>query len=321
MRLAILAFDGCMATEVFSIPDTLLIANEIAKARGLAHAPYQLDVIGLDTRTVRAAGGFELGVRKPVGKYDMIVVPGLAIGGVPHLETKLATLTREIGYLRKSFAQGMPVASICVGAYLLGEAGLLAGRRATTSWLFAPDMARRYPGMALAANEILVEDGAVTTTGAATSAYDLAIHLVKRLYGAKIATATARVCLVANQRVSQAPYVDETMMPHTMPSFSNGVRRYLVNRLAEPYDLDALAAAFHVSARTLLRRVKTETGRTPLAMLQEARVEKAKHLLASTRWSTARVIEDVGYTDVPSFSRLFTGIVGESPAKYRLQFR
>ena len=90
-----------------------------------------------------------------------------------------------------------------------------------------------------------------------------------------------------------------------------------VSRLTETYDLERLAQAFHVSTRTLLRRVKAQTGDSPLALLQQARVDKAKQLLSGSAWSIAQITEAVGYADVPTFSRLFASRVGETPARYR----
>jgi transcriptional regulator GlxA family with amidase domain len=193
----------------------------------------------------------------------------------------------------------------------------LAERRVTTAWLFASELASRYPSAQVQADAVLVEDGAVTTTGAVTSVFDLAIHLVKRSLGSQVATATARVALLSNQRLSQAPYVDNALIEQRLPSFSQSVEQWLNSRLTENYDLALLASAFHISARTLLRRIKAETGHAPLLMLQTARIEKAKQLLNNTTLSIERITQKVGYADAVSFTRLFVSQVGETPAKYR----
>jgi transcriptional regulator GlxA family with amidase domain len=107
------------------------------------------------------------------------------------------------------------------------------------------------------------------------------------------------------------------LAPTGLPSFAHSVAQWLGSRLTEAYDLERLAQAFHVSTRTLLRRVKAQTGLTPLGLLQKARVDRAKQLLVDTNWSIARITESVGYADVPTFSRLFSNQVGETPARYR----
>lgn len=164
---------------------------------------------------------------------------------------------------------------------------------------------------------MMLEDAGVTTTGAVSSAFDLAIHLVKRTLGAAVATATARVSLLPDQRLSQSPFVDARMVQPDLPPFAQQVAQWLDTRLAKPFQLTQMAQAFCVSSSTLMRRVKAETGHTPLALLQRARVEKAKQLLHSTHWSLVRITEAVGYADIASFTRLFARWVGESPARYR----
>lgn len=322
LRIAILAYEACMGTEIFGLADVLLIATHIAshmaKPRGsVSQKPFDVQVVGLAGRTVTVAGGIAVGVKRPRGVFDLLIVPGLEVSRRGEWAAKLAPLSRELVFIKKTFARGTPVASVCVGTFLLGEAGLLAGRQVTTAWLFANELARRYPTAKLNAEAVLIEDGAVTTTGAVSSAFDLAIHLVKRTLGAQVATATARVALLQSPRASQAPYVDATLLAPSMPSFSQSVAQWLSERLPQTYDLERLALAFHVSTRTLLRRVKAETGQSPLALLQQARVEKAKQLLTGTAWSVARITEEIGYTDVATFSRLFASQVGETPARYR----
>jgi transcriptional regulator GlxA family with amidase domain len=319
IRIAIVAYAGCMATEIFAVADVLLIATHVAQAMHKAASPaFSVQVVGLRGRTVTVAGGFSVGVQKPSGVYDLLIVPGLEIRRLDEWDNKLAPLGPELDFIRKSFARGTPVASVCIGAFLLGEAGLLKGRKATTAWLCATELAARYPAATLSPDAVLVEDGAVTTTGAVSSAFDLAIHLVKKILGAAVATATARLALLSQPRVSQAPFVDTSLrVAPSLPAFAQGVARWLGARLTETYDLQRLAQAFHVSTRTLLRRVKAQTGESPLVLLQRARVEKAKQLLSDSAWSITQITEAVGYADVPTFSRLFASYVGETPARYR----
>jgi transcriptional regulator GlxA family with amidase domain len=135
------------------------------------------------------------------------------------------------------------------------------------------------------------------------------------------AAASCRGALMQHQRSSLAPYVDASMFTPAEPSFARAVSDWLERRIAEPYDLALLAQAFHVSPRTMLRRVKLETAETPLGLLQRARVEKAKHLLLKTNLSIARITEAVGYQDQVSFGRLFTQAIGTTPTGFRRQFR
>jgi transcriptional regulator GlxA family with amidase domain len=318
LRIAILAYDGCMGLEIFGVADVLLVANLVAQGMGKAqHVAFDIHVVGLQGQMVKAAGGIGLGIKRPRGVFDLLIVPGLEVSQSTQWAAKLARLQPELAYIRKSFARGTPVASVCVGTYLLGEAGLLDGRQVTTAWIMAKDLANRYPQAHVCPDAILLVDGAVTTTGAISSTFDLALHLIKRSLGADVASATARIALLSKQRTSQAPYVDAQLIAPHLPSYSASVAQWLEQRMSKPYDLPRLAQAFHVSPRTLLRRVKAETGHSPLNLLQQARVGKAKQLLSTTRWNIQKIVEAVGYTDVATFTRLFAKQVGDTPARYR----
>lgn len=318
-----------MGTEIFAVADVLLVATHLARALGRRgdaanSAPFEVAVVGLVGKSVRVAGGISVGIARPSGVYDLLIVPGLEVTQRGQWPARLAALAPEIAFIKKTFARGTPVASVCVGAFLLAQAGLLDGRRATTAWLFADDLVQLCPTAKVSVDAVLVEDGAVMTTGAVSSAFDLAIHIVKQRLGAKVATATARVALLQGPRASQLPYVDEALaapnaaLPGT---FSSRVKQWLEQRLAQPFALGALAQAFHVSGRTVLRRIKQETGQSPLSLLQQARVATAKQLLSTTTRSVADITQAVGYSDIASFSRLFASITGETPAKYRRRFK
>lgn len=318
-RIAVLAYPASMGTQVFGMAELLRLALDLAEARRPgAHPQLEVQIVGLRGRSVAIAGGTVISTRAPRGHYDVLIVPGMEINHRVDWDRVLAALQTECAFVRRAYAAGTPVASVCVGAFVLGEAGLLQGRRATTAWLFAQALGQRYPGTTVDASAVLLDDAGVMTTGAVSSAFDLAIHLVKHTLGADIATAAARVALLPAERTSQAPYVDaRLMLPQRLPSFTQQVTQWLQQRLAAPFTLDALAAAFCVSTSTLLRRIKAESGRTPLALLQAARVEQARQLLHGTSHSLVQITEAVGYTDVASFSRLFVRLVGETPARYR----
>ena len=318
VRIAVLAYQGCMPTQLFGIADVLRIASDIAGSLGAqGDLQVEIDLISVKARQVTVAGGQTVQAQRPVGHYDLVVVPGLEIQRPADWSARLAPLSREVAFIRQRFARGSALASICVGAFLLGEAGLLNGRNVTTAWLFAGDLAARYPQAKLNADAILQEDGAVMTSGAVSAVFDMAIALVKRYWGAEVATATARVALLPSQRPSQSPFVDATLVQSRLPTFSQNLTQWFEARLTERYELAKVAQAFHISGRTLMRRVKAETGLSPLSLLQNARIEKAKQLLQTTHWPIARIIDAVGYSDTASFARLFTQRVGESPAKYR----
>lgn len=321
-RITLLAYPGCMAMEIFGLCDTLLLANRVSQAMAAtAPALFEVSLASLGGANVVAAGGFSIGTSKPGRKIDLLVVPGMDFGDRHGCLAPFPELAREVAYIQRVFAKGTPVAAVCVGAFLLGEAGLLDGRRATTSWLFAADLARRFPAARVEPTSLLIEDGGISTSGSFSATFDLAMHLIRQVASPEIARAVARMALLEPQRESQAAFVDTQMLNKPLASFSQTVHAWLDQRLTEPYVLKQLASAFHISGRTLLRRVKEETGESPLAYLQGARIDLAKRLLESTTLSVSQVTERVGYLDVATFSSLFKRRVKQSPAEYRRRFR
>ena len=322
LRVAILAYDGCMSATLFGVADVLRVANQVAeRLGGGASAPFAVSVVGSGGRSVRAAGDVRLATRRWQGRHDLLIVPGFEFSPRAGIGAWLGTRRREVAAIGAAFRRGVPVTSVCAGAFLLGEAGLLDGRRATTAWAFAGELAQRYPAARVEPTAFLVEDGGVTTTAAFSAALDLALHLVRRHAGDAVARATANLLLVPGTRESQAPFVDPVLLAPRRAPFGDAVRQWLGARLRQRYDLAAVARAFHVSSRTLLRRVRAETGRTPLQLLQAARLERAKRLLESTTLGVAEIMDQVGYGDLSTFRRLFLAGVGVSPAVYRRQFR
>jgi transcriptional regulator GlxA family with amidase domain len=320
VRIALLAYPGCMGLQLFGVADILAIGADITRSHGAARAArVEVQWVSVQGGRVLLSGGIALDTAKARGRYDVLVVPGFGLQRPVDWDGRLAGRATEIAFIRRAFAKGTLVASACVGAFLLAEAGLLDGRKAVTSWLFAGELARRYPAAAVQPEALLVEDSAVITTGAVSAAADLAVHMIKRYLGAEAALATARVALLADRRNSQAAYVDPNVAAQSLPEFSQRLLGWFNGRLSTPYSLPAVAAAFHVSPSTLMRRVRAETGQTPLALLHAARVEKAKRLLSETRWSLPRIAEAVGYADASSFSRLFVRHTGQTPMRYRRQ--
>ncbi|MFF4397242.1 GlxA family transcriptional regulator [Streptomyces sp. NPDC001480] len=316
LRVGVLAYPDCFASEVFGVPDLLTMAGHVA---GPDAPGYQVSLVS-PRRRVTASGGASLDVR-PLREADVLVVPGFELRPDTDLDARLAPLAPEITAIRTQAAAGTAIVSLCVGAFLLAEAGLLERRRATTSWLHAAELARRCPDADVRPEYLVVTDTGVTTTAAFSAMYDFALDLIRRHNGAGVARTTARLALVDDARTSQTPYVDPRLLPQPGREFSQRVMRRLDQNLAERYDLTALADAFRVSTRTLLRRFAEETGRSPLAHLQASRIRRARHLLETTDRTVAAVAAAVGYQDPGTFAALFARHTGHRPGAYRAAFR
>jgi transcriptional regulator GlxA family with amidase domain len=303
----------------------LAVANQVVAAT-TGVEPFAVSVLAARSGAVALAGPATIiptsaGVGRDRRSVDLVVVPGFAYLPGVDLEPMLAAWRAEIALLRTWAARGVSVASVCVGAFLLGEAGLLDGRRVTTAWLAADTLSARYPASTVEPSEVLVQDGPITTVAAFSAAFDLGLHLVRQRAGDGAARRTARVALVPPARGSQTPYVDRGLLSSQTGDFATRVRTHLLAHLADRYDLTALANSFHVSTRTMLRRFREQTGETPLHFLQSARVARAQRLLESGSLTITEIMRTTGYHDARTFRQLFVTRVGLSPAAYRQAFR
>ncbi|TCC43823.1 helix-turn-helix domain-containing protein [Kribbella capetownensis] len=316
LRVGVLAYPRCFASEVYGVPDLLTMATHLDGPDGTG---YEVSVMS-PRRHVTASGGTRLAV-SAVRDVDVLVVPGFELSPDLVLDTTLKPLAPELAVIRSHVATGNAIVSICVGAFLLAEAGLLAGRRATTSWVFADVLARRCPDADVCAEQLVITDSGVTTTGSFSAMYDFALGLIREHSGTSVARATARLALVDDARSSQTPYVDARLLPQAGSEFSREVMRHLDQNLADRYNLTALAAAFKVSTRTLLRRFADETNQSPLDYLHASRVSRARHLLETTDRTIASISTTVGYKNPSTFAALFTKHTGHPPNTYRTSFR
>lgn len=202
---------------------------------------------------------------------------------------------------------------------MLAESGLLDGRRATTSWWFQRDFVRRYPLVCLDAEKALVDDGTVITAGAMTAHAELTLQVLRRLHGAGLARNVGSIMLVGDGKSSQLPFM---MAERSFPDpVVQQAADWIAANLTRPFSGASVAAACHVSYRTLHRRFTAAAGIAPQAYLQTLRVERAKTLLENNRMSLEGIVAEIGYADGPSFRRLFLRMTGLSPAQYRRRFR
>lgn len=254
-----------------------------------------------------------------LAEYDAVLLPGFFAEDIDDLLAKLDGLWAPALDLLRHLPKETLVGGSCYATFALAESGLLDGHRATTTWWLQSEFRERYPRVQLEGDKALVDDGNVLTAGAMTAHTDLALHLLRRLVGADVARMVGSIMLIDGARVSQRPFM--SLPRHFPDALVQQAADWLNAHAAEEAGTEALAAALHVSYRTLHRRFVAGTGMPPLAYLQALRVEKAKEMLESTRLGLDQIVAAVGYNDSTSFRRLFHREVGLTPAQYRQRFR
>jgi transcriptional regulator GlxA family with amidase domain len=317
MNILVLALDGVFDTGLATVLDALTTANELAAAQQLAIAPFDVRVVGL-RRQVSTAQGLRVPVHAlaPRERPDWVVVP--AIGTKMPAALTQALQRRDVQQaaqqLRTWHEQGARLAAACIGGFVLAESGLLDGHEATTSWWLAPLFRERYPAVKLTESQMLVNSGDFVTTGAAIAHIDLALWLVRQV-SPELAAVTARY-LIVDDRPSQAPYVIPDHLAHTDPLVSR-FERWARGRLAQGFSLDDAAEALATSKRTLQRRLEAVLGKTPLSYFQDLRVERAVHLLKTSRTDIESIAAQVGYADGVTLRSLLRRRLGRGVRQIR----
>ena len=315
----VLVLSGAYATSVAATLDVLRAASLLAPRMRLARPTWR--VLSPSGTAVPLSGGMHVeAVALPTrSRADAAtwIVPGLGIEDADALAARLACIDAQhaIRTVSAHAARGGRIAASCSAVFLLQAAGLLPGRRVTTSWWLAAELRRIEPRCSVDADRMVCADGPLSTAGAAFAQTDLMLHLLRVQFGVALADAVARVLLI-DARQAQAHYVMPTML-----SNGNALIARLVTRieasLPHPPSVETLADEFAMSQRTLSRHVRDATGKSTLALVQSVRLNRARMLIESTRMTIERVAEQVGYEDATALRRLMRKAAGANPSQYR----
>ncbi len=251
------------------------------------------------------------------GPDDTILIPGSA--GMREAackrRSKLADVTE---WLRLAYREGARIASVCVGAFVLGAAGLLDDRNATTHWKFVETLRETFPRARVAGNRLYVVDGRIATSAGIASGVDLALAMVERDAGARIAAIVAREMVVGVRRAGNQEQLNAyfELRDHVYPEV-HAAQDWLVEHPGEPFTLEALADVAGVSPRTLTRQFRLATGTSVKAYATSLRLEQARSLLRDRTLTIDAVAERCGFADGRQLRRLWRDAYGLAPSQAR----
>jgi transcriptional regulator GlxA family with amidase domain len=278
---------------------------------------YEVRVCGAGSqpRTVRA------------GLFDLC--PDWSIDGLAGADTVIVPGTDPLGpippavldALRAASAAGTRIVSICSGAFVLAAAGMLDGLRATTHWVAADELARRYPHVEVDPDVLYVDNGPVLTSAGAAAGLDLCLHVVRLDHGAAVAADAARLSVMALERSGGQSQFIRHAPPVPDGASLEQLLHWLEKHLGEPVTVRDMARHAALSERTLGRRFREQTGTTPTQWLLRARVIRAQHLLEATDQPIERIAAEAGFGSAITFRARFREQVGVSPLQYRRNFR
>ena len=222
-----------------------------------------------------------------------------------------------LDFLRQAAAKARRIASVCSGAFLLAEAGLLDGKRATTHWGRTADFAGRYPQVRLEPDRIFIRDGAIWTSAGITAGIDLALALIAEDLGEGVARQTAQQLVVYRRRPGgQSQFSALLEMERPDGRFASLIA-WARERLAEPLDVERLAAQAAMSPRNFARRFHEETGHTPARAIERLRVECAREKIEASPEPIDRIAAATGFGDAERMRRAFLRAFGQPPQALR----
>ncbi|MEV6983652.1 GlxA family transcriptional regulator [Sphaerisporangium sp. NPDC051017] len=312
--ILVILFDGVQPLDVAGPLDVFSAA---ARFTGSASTPpYVVRTASLGGETVRSAGGLRLAPDLDLADVedpDLLLVPGGP--GVGDVDNRLVT------WLRERAPNVKRVVSVCTGAYLLAEAGLLDGRRATTHWASCDYLASNYPQIQIDPSPIFVRDGSISTSAGVTAGVDLAMALVEEDFGRAVAHEIARLLVVFLRRPgNQAQFSVPLSAQIARSDPLREVQYWAVANLASDLSVPAIAQRAGLSTRQFARAFAEQVGMTPGRYVDLIRLEAAQRMLTDTRDGVIRIARRCGYGTPEAMRRAFMRELGVSPTEYRRTF-
>lgn len=312
--IGILLYPGVQLAAVHGLTDLFGVATRLAAA----HAGAALPALRV-RHWAEVDGGSVVCVHDTHPGEDASPVALVVPPSLGELLDR-AVAVRLAAWLKGRHAHGATLCSVCAGAFLLAETGLLAGRVATTHWSLAETLARRFPDIRVDADKLILDDGDLVTAGGVMAWTDLGLKLVDRLLGPSLMLATARFLLV------DPPGREQRFYSSFSPRLQHGdeavlkVQHWLQAQGAQGATLPAMAARAGLEPRTFLRRFRKATGLRPTEYCQHLRVGRARERLELTTRSIEQIAWEVGYEDAGAFRKVFHKLLGLSPGDYRRRF-
>ncbi len=279
---------------------------------------YRILTLGTEPGPLRASNGVmvqaDLLLEQALDAYDLLLVPG---GPGAYNECHPALLP----WLRAAVPRARRFGSICTGAFVLGYAGLLDGHRVTTHWHYTERLIKAFPKAIVETDRIYLQDGRLITSGGVTAGIDLALSVVAQDHGKQVAVEVAKVLLVVMKRQGgQAQFSPMTSAVAPQETPITRVQNHVLANLEQSFTVESMAALVDMSARHFARLFAKDVQMTPMAFLQGARIDRARHLLETTELPLKTVAFHAGFGSVRHMRFLFSEKLGLTPTQYRQQF-
>lgn len=316
MKVDVLVLDGVFDLGLSATLDCFATATELAALdTSTAHLRFDARLVGV-RRHIKTAHGLMVPLATPPLRPELVVVPALGDKMPATLEPRLQA--RDVADARKQllrwYGEGATLCAACTSTFVLASTGLLDGHKATTTWWLASMFRDTFEKVSVDESQMVVEAGRCMTAGAALSHLDLALALIRR--ESPMLAATVARYLVMDPRSSASSYAIPDHIAHNdaaTAAFEGWVREHLHTH----FSIAEAARAVGASERTLGRKIKQTLGKSPLAYVQDLRVERAVHLLRTSDMGIGEIADQVGYRDAVSLRVLLRRKTGRGIRELR----
>lgn len=251
-----------------------------------------------------------------VNQTNLIIIPSLN----HNYETALAGNNLLLKWLEKQYKNGSEIATICTGAFMLAEIGLLDGKSCSTHWSVTENFRTKFPKVNLQIDKLITDENGIYTNGGAYSFLNLMIYLVEKYYDRPTAIYCSKVFQIEMDRNAQSEFVIFTGQKKHNDEVVKNAQVYIENNVEEKINIESLSSKFNVGRRNFDRRFIKATGNSPIEYAQRVKVEVAKKSFETNRKTINEIMYEVGYSDLKAFREVFRKYIGLSPLEYKSKF-
>ncbi|WP_296705301.1 helix-turn-helix domain-containing protein [Algoriphagus sp.] len=280
---------------------------------------FDVKLVGLKNQVSPAGPNFSIKpdlLLEEVGKADLIIIPPL----FGDLKSAISANRQFIPWINEQYHQGAEIASLCIGAFLLGATGLLDGKKCSTHWGFTDLFREMYPEVNVQDGSIVTEESGIYSSGGANSYWNLLLHLIEKFTDRETAINLAKYFAIDIDRSSQSPFTIFTGQKTHQDIAVKKAQELIEEMIEDKISVEDLAEKVAVGRRSFERRFKRVTNNSVLEYIQRVKVEAAKRSFESTMKNISEVMFDVGYSDTKAFRTTFKKITGLTPLEYRNKY-
>lgn len=297
---------------------TFNTANEFLTAFG-KEAKFEVEYVGLREYVPANNGEYTIKtdrLLRDVRQTDLLIIPPT----YGDMDKGIEANKEAIPYFTKLYDNGAELASLCIGAFLLAETGLLDGKKCSTHWAYIEEFKTKYPSIEVEDGAIITEHENIYSSGGASSLWNLVLYLVEKYSDRETAVMISKYFALDIGRDSQAAFAIFRGQRNHGDAEIQMVQDHIEKHYDDKLTIDTLAALINTGRRTFERRFKEATNNTPVEYIQRVRIEAAKKFFEASRKNVSEVMFDVGYTDTKAFRDVFRKVTGLTPIEYRNKF-